>query len=91
VTLLWITKSYRPFRTDGDDAGREGILFRLGDPTEVHFYAKGRKATREEIDASVASGIHFLTEPAEAQGQAAVADLRRLRGLFDGLVEKACA
>lgn len=85
VTLLWITKSYRPFKVGN------GVLFRVGEPTECHFFAKGRKATREEVDASVASGLHFLEEPAREQGADAVRELSRLRGQFDAICASACA
>ncbi len=84
VTLLWVTKSYRPFRVDN------GVLFRIGDPTEVRFYAKGLPATRAEVEASVNSGIHLLEEPAKAEGGAAVRELSRLRAQFDKFVVGAC-
>ena len=83
VTLLWVTKSYRPFRVEN------GALFRIGDPTEVAFFAKGRQATRAEIDASVSSGIHLLEEPARAQGRDAERELARLRAQFDKIVDTA--
>lgn len=85
VAMLWITKSYRPFRVDN------GALFRIGEPELVEFYAHGRKATREEIERSVSTGIHLLEEPAREQGDAAMRELTRLRVQFDGFVEKACA
>ena len=85
VTMLWVTKSYRPFRVDN------GALFRIGDPVAVEFYAHGRKATRDEIDRSVSTGIHLLEEPAREQGRDAVRELARLRAGFDKMVEQACA
>ncbi len=85
VTMLWVTKSYRPFRVDN------GTLFRIGDPIAVEFYREGRRAERHEIDHSVATGIHLLEEPAHAQGTAAVAELNRLRTEFDAFVNQACA
>lgn len=84
VTLLWVTREYRPFRVDN------GSLFRLGEPCECLFYAKGRKATREEVETSVASGIHLLEEPAQAQGALAVRELGRLRDKFNQLLTVAC-
>jgi hypothetical protein len=72
VTCLWSTRSFRPFRA-GD-----GVLFRLGDPEEVLWFARGREATRAEVEASIASGMPLLRDPAEAEGAAAVRELERL-------------
>lgn len=43
VTALWTTRDQQPFT---DDKG--GILFRMGDPSEVLWFAEGRPATRAE-------------------------------------------
>src|SRR5262245_267693 len=51
VTLLWTTVTYRPFRD-----GKGGVLFRLGKPKQISFWAKGRTATLDEINQSVAGG-----------------------------------
>ena len=56
--LIWITKRYRI---------EEG-LFYLGQPTEVHWYAEGRKATRAEIDAAMAKGVPFIRKEARRNG-----------------------
>ena len=66
-----MTESYRPFRA-GD-----GVLFTFGDPVEVLWFAQGRTATREEVEASIESGLPLLTAQAEAEGLDAVAALRR--------------
>lgn len=69
---VWITRSYRPFRTDN------GVLFSFEDePEEVLWFAEGRKATREEVQRSIDSGLHLLVEEAAAQGAAAVTALHR--------------
>lgn len=90
VALLWVTKTYRPFRASAEAGGRAGVLFRLGDPTRVEFWAKGRRATRAEVDHSVATGIHLLEGPATAEGDEAVRELARLRRAFDALLLQAC-
>lgn len=72
VTCLWSTRSFRPFRA-GD-----GVLFGLGEPEEVVWFARGREATRAEVEASIASGMPLLRDPAEAEGAAAVRELERL-------------
>ncbi len=63
---VWITKSYRPFRPG---AGKSGILFRLGDPEEVLWFTNGHIATRDEVQASVDSGLPSLWELAELDGE----------------------
>jgi hypothetical protein len=69
VTLLWTTKDYRTFNADN------GQLIKIGEPTECLFYAQGRAATREEINASVTSGLPLLQEMAEKDGLQAIAQL----------------
>ncbi|MEH2525893.1 MULTISPECIES: hypothetical protein [unclassified Bradyrhizobium] len=58
VTLLWITKGYRPFRANG------GVLFEIGDPLETYFYREGRTATRDEILAAIDKGLPILRQMA---------------------------
>jgi hypothetical protein len=72
VTVLGTTLSYRVYR-----APNGGALFEIGNPDHVEYYAEGRKATRQEILASMESGKPLLLEPAQAEGPDAVADLER--------------
>lgn len=69
---VWITTSFRPFRPH---AGNSGILFRLGDPTEVLWFANGREATRAEVQHSVNTGLPHLRELAEMDGSEGIAAL----------------
>jgi hypothetical protein len=71
VVLLWTTLSYRAFRPQGG-----GALFEVGDPVQLEFFAEGRKATREEILASMESGLPLLMQAAETEGPEAVAALQ---------------
>lgn len=57
----------QPFVLKGD--GRGGVLFDLPDPHEVRFYAEGRKATIEEIERSVETGLPHLLEVCLDQGE----------------------
>lgn len=83
VTLLWITKSFRPFMTDQ----RTGEwLIRIGEPEEVEWYAEGRRATRDEAMASVRSGFPALFEIAEAEGRSAILDLYAAVEQFERLM-----
>jgi hypothetical protein len=72
VALIWITESYRLYETH---IGHPGMLFALGDPTALEWYAYGRAATREEIMHSIASGLPALRKVAEQEGPDAIATL----------------
>jgi len=72
VCLIWMTRSYTIFRPH---AGNSGMLFRLGKPEALTFYSEGRVATREEIMASISSGMPLLRREAEVDGPAAIDDL----------------
>lgn len=72
VTLLWVTESYRVFKARG------GILIRIGDPVSTDWYARGRAATREEIMASINSGLPTLKAVARSEGPEAMKALDEL-------------
>lgn len=72
AVAVWCTRGYRPFRA-GD-----GVLFTFDDPTEVQWFAEGRTATREEVEASIFSGLPLLEKEAQSEGPEAIAELRRL-------------
>ena len=54
---VWTTTSYKLFKPPGG-----GVLFTIGDPVEVNWFAEGRAATRAEVQASIHSGIHLLRD-----------------------------
>jgi hypothetical protein len=70
VMCLWMTRSYRPF-TDHN----HGLLFRVGEPTETQWYAEGRAATHQEVQAAMDSGLVLLTQLAQADGPVALREL----------------
>jgi hypothetical protein len=70
ANLIWITKAFQPIR---DPNG--GVLFALGEPTSVTWWAEGRTATRAEIKAAIDKGLPFLRRAAEIEGNGADADL----------------
>jgi len=72
VTLIWVTRNYKPFKANG------GALFKVGDPQRVEFYAEGRRATRAEIVASIDSGMPILRGMANEDGPEAVAELEKM-------------
>lgn len=71
VALVWVTERghWRTFRA------HNGTLFNIGEPRETRWYAEGRAATRQEIEASIDSGLPKLRELAEQDGPEAVAEL----------------
>jgi hypothetical protein len=78
VTLLWTTRDFKIVGAD-DGYGKptSGPLFQLGDPTSVGWFAEGRTANRDEVLASIESGLPLLRESAENESDAAVAELER--------------
>jgi hypothetical protein len=81
AVCVWSTKSFRPFKPPGG-----GVLFSLGLPTEVLWFAEGRKATRKEVMASIESGYPILQELARAEGPEAVKALATQREVAMALV-----
>ena len=75
VTCLWTTRTYTIFRAGTDGGARDGILFNLGEPDTVEWFAEGREATRAEVEESVMSGLPLLEEMAQEQGADAVTAL----------------
>ncbi len=74
VIALWITKTYRPFHAPN------GVLFKIGEPVEVHWYREGRFATRAECLESIDSGYPTLLELAREDGAAGVRELEWRKG-----------
>jgi hypothetical protein len=91
VALIWITKSYRPWRVPESavrEAGAQpGVLFAMGAPTHLAFYRQGRLATRDEIAAAIEQGLPALRRVAQAHGPAAVAALLQQLTAFEQLLE----
>lgn len=54
---VWTVKDFKLFSD-----GRGGVLFNIGEPLNVEWFAEGRAATRAEVTESIASGIHHLEE-----------------------------
>jgi hypothetical protein len=76
VTGVWVTTNSEYQRGRG---------FYLGDPVEMTWWAEGRPATRDEVLASVDSGIHHLEKLAEEEGREAVHELTRYRKRAESL------
>jgi hypothetical protein len=80
VMLVWIAHSLTVQRQDG------GYLFNLGRPSKVLWYTEGRKATRDEVIASIESGLPFLSQYVTDDKDAA--ELEQLRSAAMKLIPK---
>ncbi len=81
AVAVWVTRRYETFRPPGG-----GMLFDIGEPEAVEWYSNGRAATMAEVVGSVDSGINFLSDMANAEGAAAVAELERRRAAFSAFI-----
>jgi hypothetical protein len=74
VVAVWVTRSFQPFRARGDVPGATpGLLFEVGDPTDILWFAEGRAATRAEVLASLQSGLPALESVARIDPRPAAA------------------
>lgn len=62
VALLWTTPKFKIIYPDGG-----GMLIQVGDPTAWEFWYEGRKATRDEIQHSIDTGLPALEEVARQE------------------------
>ncbi len=83
---VWVTFSYKRFRAP---AGNAGILFRIGEPEEVLWFANGRTATRAEVELSVDTGLPSLVELAKLDGPGGIEALREMTARFRSLLPAA--
>lgn len=74
AAALYVTRSYTVAKVTG------GILFDMGPPEEVAWWAQGRAATRAEVVTSIETGLPALVDIAEQQGPRAAAELSRQVG-----------
>lgn len=67
---VWICKDYKSFRAPAgkDGKSRQGVLFKMGEPTAVEWYARGRAATRDEVMESIRTGLPLLENIARQDG-----------------------
>ena len=77
VSMVWITREYEMFND-----GNNKPLIQMGEPETVEWYANGRAATREEVQASIDSGLPLLESIARTQ-EGAMAELRRYVERFE--------
>jgi hypothetical protein len=77
VAAVWVTRynAWSTWQARPGPGAQAGLLFDIGPPDWVEWYAEGRPATRAEIVASLRSGLPALREVAEQDGEAALDQL----------------
>lgn len=83
VAMVWTCEGYETFRPH---VGGDGVLFQLGEPLRVEWYAHGRAATYAEVVESVETGLPLLLRSAAQEGAAALFDLGRMTERFMALL-----
>jgi hypothetical protein len=66
VSLLWTTKTYMTTKLSN------GILFKIGEPEKLEFWAEGKHATKKQVMDSVESGLPILQKMAIEEGPRAM-------------------
>jgi hypothetical protein len=87
VTAVWVTK-YNKWH---EREVANGLLFDIGEPDWVEWYAHGRSATRNEVMESFDSGMPALHEAAHADPELAREACERLDMAYSlalGLIPK---
>lgn len=82
VCLLWTTKTYKVKRV------HNGHLIEIGEPIEVFFYAKGKLATREQIDEAVETGCPLLENMAKEEGPKAHEMFTKMKSDFVKIIDR---
>lgn len=78
VALVWVTRDrLDPFQAPAAPGVNAGVLFHIGNPVDVKWFAEGRAATRAEVVASIESGLPALLEVAKLDQSGAVDELMR--------------
>src|SRR5262245_50227000 len=85
---VWITNTYRIEQAGN---GHPGILFRVGPASRAEFYAERRRATREEVEHSVDTGLPYLQEMAMKDGVQAQKSLAHMVAAFQALLDESFA
>jgi len=73
VTVLWTTKAYKLIPD-----GNGGVLFYIGDLHNVKWYAKGKVATREQVETSVEEGFMAIQKLAKKEGPEAFNKMKEM-------------
>lgn len=77
VAMVWTTTKYDVYRVPN------GYLVEMGPPEHVLWYAQGRTATRDEVEASISSGLPVLEQIARDESVAAEKSLEQMINDFE--------
>lgn len=77
VAMLWTTQKYQTWKPPG-----AGLLFDIGEPVRVEWFAWGRAATRAEVTESVETGLPLLLKEAVRGGAESCFELGRMTERF---------
>lgn len=80
VTVVWTSRRDKPFKVPERHGG--GILWHMGPPEHVEWWARGRSATRAEVMESIDTGIPALAEIAAKQAGGLEALERQLHAAY---------
>lgn len=73
VALVWETRSYDLFVPPPPHNKGGGVLFQIGEPIAVHWFAEGREATRAEVMHSIETGLPLLRKMCDEEQPSAIA------------------
>jgi hypothetical protein len=63
ATAVWTSRYGKPFAVPpGVPGAQGGVLFDIGEPSKVEWYANGRTATRAEVEHSIKTGLPLLED-----------------------------
>lgn len=80
---VWVTTQHSVFRSQ---QGNKGLLFDIGEPHALYWYAEGRPATRDEVEHSITTGLPILYEEAKKDGDDGLLDLARRVGVLKSML-----
>ena len=88
ISCIWITKNYKLFEVRPSQPGQSNYLIEMGEAVSMLWYAEGKHATREQVDASIESGLPILQNEAEREGPKAVIALTKQQYKLMKLLDK---
>lgn len=71
-SAVYLTETYEAFRPQ---LGNDGVLFAMGEPVAIEWFARGQRIGRAEVDALLAAGLPRLRAMAKEDGPEAMVAL----------------
>lgn len=76
AAMVWVCEDYKLVQD-----GRGGVLFSIGEPVAVSWWAEGKSATRAQVEESIRTGLPLLEELCEGRPED-LAMLRKMQADF---------